>query len=259
MPATQDYYLLLGPDRPGKLQRVQALERALGVDAIDRHHLDASTVTAADFIALARQQPALSSVRLIVVDQAHRLSRAHVEALQQHADVIRRNACIVLLVETELSAPQPLFQAVDAMRTERFQARDTPAAKPFALTDALGRGETGAALDALHDQLMGGKEPLELLGLVAWQLQRWVMVKRLLGKGSRVEQVAAASGLKPWQVQRMRDEVAPRSLESLQELLHRCWQLDVDAKSGRAVAHVAIEQLVLEVCLAGMPEKRNAI
>ena len=134
------------------------------------------------------------------------------------------------------------------MATEEFPARSAPAAKPFALTEALGRRDAGTALSAMRDQLVGGKEPLELLGLVAWQLQRWVVVRRLLDAGVAAERVGELTGLKPWQVERIRSEVARRPLETLDDLLERCWRLDVDAKSGRAIPELALEQLVLEVC-----------
>ena len=242
--------LFLGADRARKLQRVQELERALQVGPLDRHQLDALTVTPAELLALCRQQPAASPVRLVVVDQAHRLTEACVGALLEHAAAIVKSTCLVLFVETELSVRHPLAAPGAAITTERFPGRDTPAVKPFALTDALGTRDIAAALAAVHDQLLTGKEPLELLGLVAWQLQRWVLVKRLVTAGYGAERIAAVTGLKLWQVERLSSEITRRSLESLQGMLARCWQLDVDAKSGRAQARVAIEQLVSEVCLS---------
>ena len=241
-------HLFLGEDRPRKLQRIQELERALGVHPFDRHHLDAAATTSARLLALCRQGPAASPVRLIVVDQAHRLETSGVEALREHADVIAKNACLILLVETELGLRHPLAQAGQGITTERFPARQTAGVKPFAFTDALGTRDAAGALVSLHDQLVAGKEPLELLGLVAWQLQRWVAVRRLSDAGCGAERITAVTGLKAWQVERAQSEVARRPLASLQRSLARCWQLDVDAKSGRAIAELAIEQLVLEIC-----------
>ena len=176
------------------------------------------------------------------------------DALLRHADTIAKTACLVLLVEAELSVRHALARAGEAMTLERFPGRDTTAATPFALTDALGTGDVAGALSAAYDQLLAGKEPLELLGLVAWQLQRWVLVKRLQRAGYNAERIALVTGLRPWQVQRVQSEVVDRSLESLQQLLTRCWQLDVDAKSGRAPAQLAIEQLVIETCLRSREE-----
>ena len=245
-------HLFLGADRARKLQRLHELERTLRVQPLDRHHVDGTAVSAASLLALCRQQPAESPLRLIVVDDAHRLEAAAVDALLQHAGVIAKSACVVLLVEAELGTRHPLARALSQageLAIEEFPARSSPAAKPFALTESLGRRDAGAALSAVRDQLMGGKEPLELLGLVAWQLQRWVVVRRLLDAGAPMERIAAITGMQPWQVERVRSEISRRTLPSLQELLERCWKLDVDAKSGRAMPELALEQVVLEVCV----------
>jgi DNA polymerase III delta subunit len=246
---TGGVYLFLGPDRPRKLQRIHELERTLGIQPLDRHQVDAATTTSAQLLALSRQQPAASPVRFIVVDQAHRLDNACVDALRQQAPVIAKSACLVLLVELELSLRHALAQPSEAITTERFPGRSTPPVKPFALTDALGTGDVARALAAVHDQLLAGKEPLELLGLVAWQLHRWVMIRRLLNAGYSAERMAVVTGLRSWQVQRLHSEVAHRSLGSLQQVLEQCWQLDVDAKSGRIIPELAIEQLVVEACV----------
>ena len=246
-----EIHLFLGPDRAQKLQRIQAMERALGIQPFDRHQLDGISVTAAGLLALCRQQPAASPVRLIVVDQAHRLDDACVEALVEHAGVIAKSACVVLLVETALSVRHALARAGKVISTEQFPGRNHSPITPFALTDALGRSDLVGALAAVHDQLVEGKEPTELLGLVGWQLQRWVAVKRLLATGRSLEEVASVTGLRPWQAERLRSEVAHRSLASLQERLAQCWRLEADVKSGRMVPELAIEQLAIEVCRPG--------
>ena len=241
-------HLFLGSDRARKLQRIQELERTLQVQPLDRHHLDAHGLAGAQLLALCRQRPGMSQARLVVVDHAHRLDAAAVAALIEQGEVIATNACVVLLVDTELSVRHPLGRAQEDLRTERFPGRNTAAAKPFALTDALGSRDAAAALGAVHDQLVGGKEPLELVGLIAWQVNRWVLVKRLSQDGLAAERIAALLGMTPWQVQRLQADTARRSLDTLQALLRRCWTLDVDAKSGRAIPELAVDQLVLETC-----------
>ncbi len=242
-------YLLLGTDRPKKLQRVQALERSLNIQPLDRHEVDGSAITSAQLLALCRQQPALSPVRLIVVDRAHRLEPPCIEQLLRQAQTLAQTACLVLLIEAELSVRHPLHGVGKPVITEHFASREAPSAKPFAMTEALGARDLGAALGAMHDQMRTGREPLELLGLVAWQVQRWLLVKRLAASGASADGISASTGLKAWQVQRLHAEVASRSLGELKQLLHRCRQLDVDAKQGRATPVMAIEQLIAEVCV----------
>lgn len=249
-PAQGSLRLFIGPDRAGKLERIQALERTLAIQPFDRHQLDAALLSSAELLAVCRQQPAASPVRLVVIDQAQRLDRRCLEALEAHAPALRRNACVVLLVDGEPGARQPLGAAAGLFDVERFEARPASAAvNPFALTDALGRGEQAGALAALREQLLLGKEPLELLGLIAWQVQRWVAAKRLLARGGGAEGLAQALGLRGWQAERLQSEVSSRSLPALQALLERCWECDAALKSGRAVPELAIEQLVLSACL----------
>ena len=247
-PEAGGLYLFLGPDRVRKLQRIQALERSLGIGPLDRHQLDGADVSGAQLLALCRQQPAESPLRLVVVDQAHRLDAACVDGLLRQAPVIAQNTCLVLLVEGELGFRHPLIRAGTAMTTEQFSARESVAAKPFALTDALGLRDPAAALGAMRDQVLAGRDPLEILPLIAWQVQRWVVVKRLLEADSSVESIVAVTGLRLWQVERLRSEVARRSLESLQQLLERCWQADAKAKTGRTIPELTLEGLVVEIC-----------
>ena len=254
-------HLFLGPDRPWKLSRLRELEAALGVQPLDRHQVDASSTTAKELLSLCRQRPAVSPLRLVVVDQAHRLGADAVDALLAHAEVIAHSACVVLLVEAELGLRHALAKALQGrggatggrggLTVERFPGRGIPAAKPFALTDALGTRDAAEALAAMRDQVVAGKEPLELLGLIAWQVTRWVTVKRLSEAGYSAERMAAATGLHSWQVQRARAEVADRPLGALRQALERCWRLDADAKRGRNLPELAVEQLLIEICLTG--------
>jgi len=243
--------VFLGPNRAQKLQRLHELERALRVEAFDRHQVDAAAMSAAQLLALCRQHPAVSPVRLVVVDQAHRLDGAAVAAMREHAASIAKTACVILLVETEFSIRHPLAQGAKDFVVERFEHRAGPAVKPFALTDALGRKDAAAALLAVREQLVEGKDPIELLGLVVWQVSRWVFVKRMVQGGYRAEQIAAVSGWRPWQIERLQSEVSGHSLGSLQRMLSRCWQLDGDMKRGRSVPDIALEGLVAELCVRG--------
>jgi len=257
-PALSGVSLWLGPDRPRKLQRIQEIERALQVHTLDRHHLDGAAASSAELVALCRQRPAASSHRLILVDHAERLRGDAVEALLIHADAIAATAYVLLLVEEELSVRHALTKA-SALRTERFPSRDTPAVKPFALIDALGSRDVGAALTAAHDQFVSGKDPIELFGLVAWQVQRWVLVKRLLLNRHTTDYIAAVTGMRVWQVERMQSEVASRTLDSLDGLLRRCWELETDAKTGRAIPGLAIEELLVTICLSQQANTRAGV
>ena len=148
-------HLFLGPDRARKLQRVQEFQRTLGVGVMDRHDLDGAAVGRHELIALCRQRPALSPVRLIVIDQAHQLESEAGQMLVEQAEGIAQTACVVLLADWEMSVRHPLARAahegvIDVMR---FAGREGPTVKPFALLDAIGSRDTIAALQALWGDL----------------------------------------------------------------------------------------------------------
>jgi DNA polymerase III delta subunit len=252
-------YLLSGPDRVRKLRRVHELESALKIEPFDRHHVQAPEIGGAQLLALCRQQPAMSPVRFIVVDQAEKLDSAFIQAIRLHAAAIMQTACLIFVSESEPNSRQALWQlsprseAQDrspALTVEQFPEQDRPAAKPFVFTEALGNRDVGRSLAAMRDQLMNGRESLELVGLLAWQLQRWVLMKRLMLAGMSIQQMVSVTGFRPWQIQRLQSEVTRRSLSSLQELLGACWRLDLDAKSGRTSPEIALEGLVVRICAA---------
>lgn len=248
------FYALLGPDRPRKLLRVQALERALGVGPLDRHAVDAAGA-GPELAALCRQRPAQGMARLIVVDGAHRLTMPAVEALTQHAAAIQQTACVIFLLDEPPSARAAVSKLPGKLlRTEEFPDCDRPALKPFALIDALGRRAPAAALTALEDQLAAGRDPLEVLALISWQLQRWMLIARCTEAGWSEERIGQATGLRGWQLQRLAAEVAGASRPAFERLLGWCWRIEADVKTGRRLAPVALAELVTAVCERAVPE-----
>jgi DNA polymerase III delta subunit len=248
---------LLGPDRVRKLERIEQQARELSTHALDRHRISATELPAAALVGLCRQQPAASAVRLIVVDEAHRMPMPGIELLRQHAPAIARASRVLFLIDVELTSRHAWARTLqDAgskkwLQVERFPGRATSPAKPFALVEALGRGDLSGALTAVRTQLQTAREAPEIVGLIAWQLQRWVTVKRLLMAGHTAQRIEGLTGLHGWQVERLQGEVAQRSLAWLQDALAKCWKLDTDVKRGRVVPELAVEQFVSEVCLAG--------
>ena len=309
-------HLFLGPDRSRKRERVNAFAQALAVDPLDRHETSATQLSASSLLALAREQPATSPIRLIVIDEAHRLDGACLKVLEQHAELLKQTACLVLLVDLDIDANHPLdalrnyasveqfawlsphevsrwihrYVAAHKKRIAASAIQDllqtygadlagikilldqmiswvgsrpqlsqadvrvflrVPATKSqFALVDAIAKRDVATALQAVQEQLAAGKEVLELLGLLVWQLQRWLTVGELVDAGLSRDRIAQRSGLRPWQLERMERELADRPLDALRRALERCWELDVAAKSGRVpIPRVALEQLIVELCL----------
>ncbi len=190
--------------------------------------------------------------RLIVIDEAHRLDGACLEALARQWEQFRQTACVILLVESDL-AGKPAWQELRARASvEEFAEAAPKAPDHFAFLNAIARRELPSALRGLHEQLAIGKEELELLGLIVWQLQRWLTLAHLMDTAASRAQIEATTGWKPWQIDRLIDELRGRSLASLQEAIEACWKLDVEAKRGKLPAlTTALEQVVVSLCVGG--------
>ncbi len=132
-----------------------------------------------------------------------------------------------------------------------LQTAGAPSGRPadgkggFALVDAIARRDTAGALQLIDEQLDSGKDVLELLGLLVWQLQRWLTVAHTAGARGTAKEIG---DLQAWQVDRIRRELAGRSVRELQDGLEAAWELDTAIKNGRAVPRIGLEQLVLRLC-----------
>lgn len=121
----------------------------------------------------------------------------------------------------------------------------------FALVEAIGRRQTALALRIAHEQLVAGKDVLELLGMIGWQLQRWVTVGRLLTARMSKPRIESLTGIKAWQLDRVQSELAGRDATVLGDLLGACLALDVGLKTGRVAPRVGLDALIVRLCEAG--------
>ena len=241
--------LFLGADRAHKLERVRQLADQLQISPLDFHSIHAAQMTTPEILSLIRQHPMQSPRRLVVIDEAHRLEAACLEALSQQWEQFQQTACVVLLVEADID-DEPAWEGLRRRASvEDFGGEASRTPDHFVWLNAIAQRNIPAALQGLHEQLGSGKEELELLGLMVWQVQRWLTLAHLLEAGASRAQIEAATGWKPWLVARLMDEVRGRSVESLHDSLERCWKLDVDAKRGRAPRlTTALEQVVVSLC-----------
>ncbi|MBI3087860.1 MAG: hypothetical protein HYY91_03130 [Candidatus Omnitrophica bacterium] len=249
-------YLLLGPDRLRKRSRLEALANACAPNLLDRHQFSAAECAPAFLAGLIREQPAAGRCKLIVIDDAHRLSRECVEVLVRHQEVVRQLACVVVMTEHDVEAKHPLTALRPCSTVEEFRDAAPDAKQGFALVEAIGRRDVAAALQAMNRELAEGREAVELFGLLAWQLQRWLTVGHLLERGLPRQQIAAATKLQPWLIERMSGELAGRPTAWLRRMVQRCWERDVGAKTGRVIPRLALEELIVELCLVSSPSRR---
>ena len=243
-------FILLGADRFRKHERLAQLRQSLKVHPLDEHRLSALALDPADFGTLIREHPALSPMRLIVVEDAHRLSPGCLKGLEHHRDVLKQVACVFLLSDAPLEPSHPLLALKPFATVESFEEPGrSKSSGGFALLEAVARRDVAAALHLMQDQLAEGKEVVELFGLLGWQLQRWLTVSHLVDAGMTPRQIADVTGLSSWQVERITTELAGRRTEELARVAKRCWEADVEVKTGRTIPRMALERLLVELCL----------
>lgn len=244
------FYWFYGPNRSAKIERIESLRASVPVAPLDYHRLEAGEISGAEFANLARSNPSSSPLRLIVVDRADKISADWAEHLTAQKDAVLANCCMIFLAEKALKTTHPLKFLKKQLQKESFELAEDPASKPFALVEAIGRRDASRSLYVLHQQLQQGKEPFELIGLIAWQLQRWMHLRRLLDTGYSGQRLAKALGVSAWQAKKLQEEVRWRTQPQLSLLLEKTWDCDTAMKTGRAQPLIAMEQLLFELCTA---------
>lgn len=137
--------------------------------------------------------------------------------------------------------------------------RPSSAEEPFAFANAMARRDAVTALGVVEERLADGEHELELLGSLAWQLTRWLSAAQARREGLTVPQTAAALGMSAWQAERVLADVRGRSVEELAQSLQACWQLDVDAKSGRSPARLGLERMIVALCVRRICETDSSL
>jgi len=241
--------LWLGPDRVRKRERLHALQQELSVHLLDWHSVQAAELSAGSLAMWLREVPAASARKVLIVDDALRLDRACVECIRDYAGRGSPPTRLIVLIEGSLPAAHPLHELMRQVVVERFETASGESRQPFALVHAIANRQMAEALRVVHDELENGKDALELISLVAWQVQRWLTVKRLRESGASTQEIVTAVGCQPWQADRLLAEVADCSAAWLRESLEACWEVETRAKSGRLpILRLALEELVIRVC-----------
>lgn len=112
---------------------------------------------------------------------------------------------------------------------------------PWELTDAWGKRDIGAALEAMEAMLdrAGGAARggvAGLAGLLGGHLGKLTRMKALLDKGLRSKDAAAKLGMKPFPAQKLAKQAEEFSLEELRDATIRLARLDHALKGGSRLA-----------------------
>lgn len=103
----------------------------------------------------------------------------------------------------------------------------------FALTDAIASKASSRAIMLLDRQLFHGADPIQLLGILAWQFRVLLTVGDLHDRGLQAKDIAKRSKLNPFVVQSALRYIGMIPAETLCQHLNTLHSLDVAAKQGK--------------------------
>lgn len=130
-------------------------------------------------------------------------------------------------------------------------------ARPWDLTDAVGRRDVGAALGVIEASYQRSARPLQEPGLVATRLGshllRLAQVKPLLDGGARVEDVAKALGIKEFPARKLVQQAERFSSDELDDATMRVARLDYALKGGSKLA----AELEVQLAVADITGERR--
>jgi len=130
---------------------------------------------------------------------------------------------------------------------------DTHLEDAFAFTAALAASDRGLALKRLYALEQNRAAPLQLLGLVAWQLRQVVRARSMLDEGMSPRDVTAALKAFGPRADTLLKAARRFDARSHGRRLGRLGFIDQALKSSRANSWRWMERMVLELCPADRP------
>ncbi len=117
----------------------------------------------------------------------------------------------------------------------------------FKTIDALAVKDTKQALSLLQKHLDNGDAPLYLLTMIAFQFKNLLIVKELAEKGLMYNSIVKKSGLHPFVVKKNYFQCGQFSLAQLKEIYYKIFKCDLDIKTGKIEAEMALELLISQI------------
>jgi DNA polymerase-3 subunit delta len=114
----------------------------------------------------------------------------------------------------------------------------------FDMVDALGHRDGSTASKTLHRLLEEGEHPLGLMGMIIRQFRLLIQVKALKGDGASPREVAKALGIHPFPARKLHNQAAHFTSAQLEKVYRHLSEVDVDIKTGKIEAEVALDLLV---------------
>ncbi len=117
----------------------------------------------------------------------------------------------------------------------------------FALVDALGHRETGAALKLLHAQFDHNAAPGYLLSMIVRQFRLLLQMRDLAARGKTLDAAREQLKLHPFVAEKTWKQSLNFTLPQLEAIYQKLLDVDVAIKTGRSEPIVALDVLIVEL------------
>jgi DNA polymerase-3 subunit delta len=128
---------------------------------------------------------------------------------------------------------------------------ETRLGKIFDLTDALKTKNPSKALRILRNHLEHGEQPVQLLGMIAWQFRLIWEVKHHQSTGTPPSRIAQKMGVAPFQAEQALRYTGKFSEGQLRDGFRSLFRADRELKGSGKAPEGILETLVLGLCSAG--------
>lgn len=114
----------------------------------------------------------------------------------------------------------------------------------FDLVDALGHRDGRTAAKTLHRLLESGEHPLGLLGMIVRQFRLLIQVKELKADGASTDDIAKVLRIHPFPAGKLHAQARQFTAAQLEKVYRHLSDTDLDIKTGKIEAEVALDLLV---------------
>lgn len=121
----------------------------------------------------------------------------------------------------------------------------------FELVDAVGSGNTIAALRILNQLLIEGEQPLKILAMVIRQYRLLWKLKatQTLDRGANARQLASQVGVSPRNLEQLQKQVKRFSQVQLKHGMKRLYDVDRGLKSSGSAPKILLEAVLIDLCI----------
>jgi DNA polymerase-3 subunit delta len=118
----------------------------------------------------------------------------------------------------------------------------------FETIEALTSGNKSQALKLFHEQLEKGEDPYYVLSMYVYQIRTLLKIGDFYWQGmASAPQIAQASGLHPFVVQKSLYQVRNLSEEKIKKMFRDLANIDADAKIGKIDPVLALDSFIVSL------------